>query len=58
MMTVTPATLGEGAMVGIVVLGIEHPTRSAILRYTFPPQIGHVSVERRSLGSVPHDARR
>jgi hypothetical protein len=44
-------------MIGIVVLGIEHSTRSTVLRYTFPPQIGHVSVERRSLGSVPHDAR-
>jgi hypothetical protein len=44
-------------MIGIVVLGIEHSTRSAVLRYTFPPQIGHVSAERRPLGSVAHDAR-
>src|SRR5215510_13494652 len=57
MMAVTLAVLGERAMIGIVVLGIEHPTRSAILRYTFPPQIGHVSGERRTLGSVTHDAR-
>src|SRR5438094_9177033 len=57
MMPVAFATVGEGAVVGIVVFGIEHPTRSAVLRYAFPTQIGHVSAERRSPGPVPYDAR-
>ena len=56
-MPVTFAALGKGAVVGIVVLGIEHSTMSAVLRYAFPPQIGQVSAKRRSPGSVPYDAR-
>src|SRR5262245_44114638 len=55
MVPVVFAALREGAVVGIIVLGIEHPTRSAVLRYAFPPQTGHVSAERRSPGSVPYD---
>jgi hypothetical protein len=57
MMPVAFAAVGEGAVVGIVVLGIEHPTGSAVPRYAFPPQIGQVSPQRRSSGHVPHDAR-
>src|SRR5882672_11275048 len=57
MMTVTLTALGEGATIGIVVFGIEHSTRSTVLRYTFPPQIGQVSTKRRSPGPVPYDAR-
>src|SRR5882672_1160305 len=56
MMPVALAAVGKGAAVGIIVLGIEHPTRSAVFRCTFPPQIGHVSAERRSPGPVPYDA--
>src|SRR5262245_26275388 len=57
MMPVTFAALGEGAVIGIIVLGIEHPARSAVLRYAFPPQVGHVSAKRRSPGSVSYDTR-
>jgi hypothetical protein len=57
MMSVAFAAIGEGAVIGIILLGIEHSTRSTVLRYTLPPQIGHVSAERRSPGSVAHDAR-
>jgi len=57
MMPVGFAATGEGAVVGIIVLGIEHLTRSAVLRDAFPPQIGQVSAERRSPGPVPYDAR-
>jgi hypothetical protein len=56
-MPVTFAALGKGPVVGIIVLGIEHLTRSAVLRYAFPPQIGQVSAERRPPGPVPYDAR-
>ena len=52
MMPVAFAALGEGAVVGIFVLGIEHPTRNAVLCYAFPSQIGHVGAERRSLSSA------
>jgi hypothetical protein len=43
-------------LVGIIVPGIEHPTKSAVLRYAFPPQIGQVSAGRRSPwpGAVQH----
>jgi hypothetical protein len=34
-------------LVGLIALCIEHPTRSAVLRYAFPPLMGHVSLERR-----------
>jgi hypothetical protein len=44
-------------MIYIIVHGIEHPTRSAILRYAFPPQIGQVSAKRRFPRPVPDDAR-
>jgi hypothetical protein len=44
-------------VVGILVLGIEHPTRSAILRYAFAPQIGQMSAKRRSPGPVSYNAR-
>jgi hypothetical protein len=40
MMPIAFAALGEGAVAGGFVIGIEHSTRSAILRYAFPPQIG------------------
>ena len=56
-MPVSFAAPGKGAVVGIIVPGIEHSTRSAILRYTFPSQIGHVSAKRCSPPPVPYDAR-
>ena len=48
-MPISFAAIGEHAAVGIIVLGIEHPTRSTVLRYAFPPQIGQVRAERRPL---------
>src|SRR5262249_17340382 len=57
MMPVTFAALGEGAVIGIIMLGIEHPTRSAVLRYAFPPQIGQVGAKRRPSGPLPYDTR-
>src|SRR5437899_1101559 len=57
MMPVTFAAVGEGAVVGIIVLGIEHPTRSAVLRNALPSHIGQSSAKRRSPGPVSDDAR-
>src|SRR5262245_57689759 len=57
MMPVTFAAIGEGVVVGIVALGVEHPTRSPVLCRTFPPQIGHVTAKRCSSRPVPYDAR-
>lgn len=48
MMPVGFAAVGKGAMVRMIVLGIKHPTRSAVLRYAFPPHIGQAGAERRS----------
>jgi hypothetical protein len=56
MMPIAFAALGKGTVIGIIVSGIEHPTRSAVLGYAFAPEIGHVSAKRRSPGSVPYDA--
>ncbi len=39
-MPVAFAALGEGAVVGIIVLGIEHPTRSVVLRDAFLRRYG------------------
>jgi hypothetical protein len=57
MMSVAFAALREGAVVGLIVLGIEHATRSAVFRYAFPPQISHVDAKGRAPRSVPYDAR-
>jgi hypothetical protein len=56
MMPIAFAALGKGAVVGGFVPGIEHPTGSAVFRYAFPPQIGHVRAKRCSPGPVPYDA--
>jgi hypothetical protein len=37
MMPIAFAAVGEGTVVGMVALGVEHPTRSAVPRRTFPP---------------------
>ena len=55
-MPVSFAALGDSAVIGIIVHSIEHPTRRAVLRYAFPPQMGQVSAERCSPGPVPYDA--
>jgi hypothetical protein len=57
MMPVTFAAHGKGAVVGIILTGIKHPARSAVLRDAFPPQIGDVSAEQRSPRPVPYNAR-
>jgi hypothetical protein len=40
MMPISFAAVGERAIVGIVVLGVEHPAGGAVLRDTLPPQVG------------------
>jgi hypothetical protein len=52
MMPIALAAIGEGAMIYIIVHGIEHPTRSTLLRYAFPPQIGQVSAKRAMRSSL------
>ena len=42
MMPVPFAAIGERAVVGIVVLGAEHPAGGALLRYAFPAQVEQV----------------
>ena len=56
MMAIPFAALGECAVVGVVVLGIEQAAGSAVLRHALPPQVGQVSAERRSPRPLPHDA--
>src|SRR5712691_11950653 len=56
MMPIPFAALGEHTVVGVVVVGIEHPAGGTILGDAFPAQVGQVSVEWRSLRPVTHDA--
>ena len=56
-MPVALAPLCEGAMVGVVLLGIEHMTGGPVFGYALAPQIGQMSAERSSVDPVPHHAR-
>jgi hypothetical protein len=57
MMPVVLATHSEGAIVGVVPLGIEHATGGAVFGYTLTPQIAQMSTERSPTHPVPHHAR-
>jgi hypothetical protein len=57
MMPVALAPLCEGAMVGVIPIGIEHATGGPVFGYAFTPQIGQMSVEWSSVDPVPHHAR-
>jgi hypothetical protein len=57
MMPVALAPLCEGAMVGVIPLGIEHAPGGPVFGYALTPQIGQVSAERSSVEPVPHHAR-
>ena len=56
MMAIPFAALGEGAVVGVVVLSVEQATGGAVLRHALPSQVGEVSAECGSPRSLPHDA--
>jgi hypothetical protein len=56
MMAIPFAALGECAVVGVVVLSVEQAAGGTVLRHALPPQVGEVSAERGSPGSLPHDA--
>ena len=57
MMPVLFAAIGKRAVVGVIVLGVEHSADSAVLRHALPPQVGEVRAERRSPRLVAHHAR-
>jgi len=57
MMPVALAPLCEGAMVGVILLGIEHTTSGPVFGYALTPQIGQMSTERSSVYPVSHHAR-
>jgi hypothetical protein len=57
MMPVALAPLGEGAMVGVIPLGIEHATGGPVFGYALTPQIGQMSTEWSSAHPVPYHAR-
>jgi hypothetical protein len=57
MMPVALAPFCEGAVVGVISLGIEHATRSPVFSHALTPQIGQMSTERSSVDPVPHHAR-
>src|SRR5262249_32264404 len=57
MMPVALAPLSEGAMVGVIPLGIEHATGGPVLGYALTPHIGQMSTERSSAPPVPYHAR-
>ena len=57
MMPVALAPLCEGAMVGVIPLGIEHAPGGPVFGYALSPQIGQMSSERSSVDPVPDDAR-
>ena len=57
MMPVALAPLSEGAMVGVIPLGIEHATGGPVLGYALTPQIGQMSTERSSAHPVSYHAR-
>src|SRR5262245_57884067 len=56
-MAIALAAFGEGAVVGVVMLSVEHSAASAVLGHPFPLQIGQVSGERRSPPPMPHHTR-
>ncbi len=57
MMPVALAPRREGAMVGVIPLGIKHATGGPVLGYALTPQIGQMSTERSSAHPVSYHAR-
>src|SRR5262249_34066543 len=57
MMPITLAAFRKGAMVGVVMLGVEHPSRGAVLGDPFPLEIVEMRAERCALDAVPDHAR-
>ena len=55
-MTIPFAALGEGAVVGIVALGVKHSAGGALLRCAFPAQVDQVILEWRAVLLVTHNA--
>src|SRR5215467_915462 len=57
MMPVALAAAREGAVVGVVMLGVEHPSGRAIPGHAVPPQIAEMRAERRSSCTMPYHTR-
>jgi hypothetical protein len=51
------APIGECAVIGVVVLGVEHPARGAVFRHAVAAEIDEVGAERGPPHPVPYDAR-
>jgi hypothetical protein len=45
MVAISSAAVGEGAVIGAIVFGVEHAGRRAVLRHTLPSQIRQVQAE-------------
>src|SRR5262249_1695764 len=57
MMPITLAAFSKRTMVGLVMVGVEHPSRGTVLGDAFSPEIAEMRAERCALNPVPDHAR-